>query len=253
MAAHRPGTVQWPEPVLEPRGQLGDREVTNPGGGEFDRQRQPVEPLADAGDQRGVGIGQHRGRRRGPGPVEEQTGRARVVRWQRGQLVDRLVRRAHWRPGRRQDRQRAGQHEQLAHHLADRIAHPVAVVDDEQVRAAFERHCARREQIGVAGAARQADRAGHGGGHLVRRDVLQIGHHRHSCIGGGEFQREARLAAARRPDDGHPPRAVQQRPDRVDVITPAHERVLRHVDHGRSARPGQGDQLRAAVGVELAA
>ena len=49
---------QFGQRSLQPHSQRGRREEVEPGRGQLDRQRQPVEPANDVGDGGGVGLGQ---------------------------------------------------------------------------------------------------------------------------------------------------------------------------------------------------
>jgi hypothetical protein len=51
-----PAAGQQRQPLLQPGEEGGGRQDLDPGGGELDGQRQPVEPAADVGDGRGVGL-----------------------------------------------------------------------------------------------------------------------------------------------------------------------------------------------------
>ena len=48
--------AQQPEAVVEPVGQVGEGHRPDPGGGQLDRQGEAVEPFADPGDDRHVGV-----------------------------------------------------------------------------------------------------------------------------------------------------------------------------------------------------
>jgi hypothetical protein len=83
-------------------------------------------------------------------PIEEQPdrGSALVVRHrERLQRTDRLVGAAQRRPRRRQHGQRPGPGHQLTDHLGHRVGHPIAVVEDQQVRLRRQRDPARGEQV----------------------------------------------------------------------------------------------------------
>ena len=99
-------TGQQSEPVVETSGDLLDRERPNAGCGELDGQRDSVEPAAQLGDRRGVGVGQIERRLDGPSSFHEQPagvhgaqgggtdGWPRFGRRQRGDRQDRLARHA---------------------------------------------------------------------------------------------------------------------------------------------------------------
>ncbi len=60
------------EALIEVLHQISRAEAAHPGGGQLDRQRQPVEPLAQRRHGRGDGVGEREAGRRGGRTVDEQ-------------------------------------------------------------------------------------------------------------------------------------------------------------------------------------
>ena len=63
---------QQAEPIVEPSGDLRERERPGAGGGQLDGERQPVEPGADVGDHLVVVVGELERRAGGLGPGDEE-------------------------------------------------------------------------------------------------------------------------------------------------------------------------------------
>ena len=76
----RPGAAgQHAEHVVEPPRELPDRQHPHPGGGQLDRQRQPVEARAHLSDRLPARVGDGEGRRDKARPVLEQPRRVRAL------------------------------------------------------------------------------------------------------------------------------------------------------------------------------
>ena len=102
------------EPIVEPSGDLRDRERSGAGGGQLDGERQPVEPGADVGDDTRAGRRRARAARPRPGRARRRGARRRrPPSGGTGQMVSpptrspsRLVARSR-RPGQRRNRSSA--------------------------------------------------------------------------------------------------------------------------------------------------
>ncbi len=161
------------ERVVEPLRQLPDRQHPDPGRGQLDRQRQPVEPGANLGDGLLVGVGDGERRRHLPGPVLEQHGRVGPAkrRYRPGPLaLD-----AEGLAAGREDAERGAVGEQALGQARAGGREVLAVVQHEQHRAAPG--VAASAQVGRDGGdlvrflgLGHAERRGHG-----RRDELRVG------------------------------------------------------------------------------
>lgn len=127
---------QQPEAVAQAVGELVHGERAQPGRGEFDRQRQPVEGLADPVNglhaRVEIGIGPYGGR-----PVHEQTRRGSGREWRH--RAQRLTGDTERLPARGEDAQpgtRAEQHARGAGRFVDEM---LAVVEHEQHLAPLQR------------------------------------------------------------------------------------------------------------------
>jgi hypothetical protein len=195
---------------------LGRRQARGPGGGQLDRQREPVQPPAELRDVRCRSrIEQPRCTRRAR-PREEQLhgGRgldlSRVVgRWQgQGvQLQDMLAGHLQWHATCGQDCHPGAVFEKELGHLGHRVQHVLAVVKDQQslgLGQADQRDAQRREPQRLADRARNVRGVSHPRkltyGHLRQLDVV------------GRCQGQACLAHTSGPNNGHKRARAQQVP-----------------------------------------
>jgi hypothetical protein len=232
---------------------LGGRQAGSPGGGELDRQREPVQPAAQPGNVRGRLAVEHPRCARRARPREEQLhGRrgldpGRVVgRWQ-GQGVqpqDVLAwHRQRLAAGRQNGHPRAVLEQQLGH-LGHRVQQVLAVVEDQQpfgLGQADQRDPQRREPQRFADRARDLRGVGHPG-KLTNDRLRQL-----DLVGCRQGQ--ARLAHPSRPDDRHQRARVQEVPQGRQFGLPAdqHRPPVSHplvpVDPHRASRHGQPAQV----------
>ncbi len=150
---------QQPETVVQPGGDFGRREHAQPRGGQFDRQRDPVQPAAYLADRGSVVRGDREIRHGAARPVGEQLDRLASVR-QRRHPPGRLAVRADRLPARRHDDQPgAGPQELLGQHGA-RIEEMLAVIQHQQ-RAPGSDEPGHRLQSRPARLVRQSQSARH--------------------------------------------------------------------------------------------
>jgi len=138
------------QPVGQARQQRLGRQDLDPGGGQLDRQRQPVEPAADLRDRRRIVVGEAEGRVGGVRPLDEERhrgdgrqdgGRRHRRRIGHGQRRHRILPfgpDAEGRAARRQDRQPGATIEERRQLGSDRH-HLLQVVQQEQQVAASQR------------------------------------------------------------------------------------------------------------------
>ena len=144
--ASRDAAAQQREPVLEAALDLGDRHHPHLGGGELDRERQPVEPVDEASGPRSC-VEPYAGPRR-RGPLAEQLDG--VVEAELRQLVDALGGDAERRPGRGEHPQRGRAGDQHLHQVGDRLDEVLAVVEDQQGRGGADLVDDPADQVGAA-------------------------------------------------------------------------------------------------------
>jgi hypothetical protein len=251
------------EPVVEPVEQLLRREHREPGGGQLQRERDPVEAASDRRQCRGVLPSEHEARGRRRGALLEQGDRGAGA--QRGQLGVVRVRRdipglrerieRHPRLAVRSERVPArGQHPQPWARAGERLGERrdgvedvLAVVEDEQHRAAGERGAQGRQQLvvvlvedaeGLGDVPDDLDggKPGELGDDDAVREPLADPRRR--------LQRQPGLARAARAQQRDDRGALQRRRQPPHVRVPSDEAGDRHRDGGGERagwRPGRGD------------
>ena len=118
------------EAVVEPRQQIGRTERTDPGRGQFDRQRDPVQTTADLADRRAVLGREHQRLVRRVGTVHEE--QDRVVGSERRHTYHPLAGDAERFATRRQHGHSGDCGSDRLDQLAHRTKHVLTVVDDQQ-------------------------------------------------------------------------------------------------------------------------
>ena len=133
------GRGEEAEPVAEAGEEIGRAQQPDPGGGQLDRQRQPVQMPAYLGNDRAVLFGQREAMTGRRGALDEQLDRV-VLRLQRFDRPDPLTVDAEGLTTRRQDVHRLGRMQQLGADRGDVGEKVLTVVDHQQ-------HLAPRERV----------------------------------------------------------------------------------------------------------
>ena len=230
---------QQPEPLIEPGADLRHRQRTQPGRGELQGQRNPVQPHADRRHRRGVGVVEGEALPVHQGALGEQLHRLESGQpagggqiggrdGQRGNPEDVLPADAQRLPARdQQTRPRAGPHHGVGQ-LGGRAEHVLGVVEDHQ-QVAVADGVDQGVEHGPSRLLADLEHGGHGAGHQ-----FGFGHRRqldqpHPVAGaiqrlGRHLQRQPGLADPARPGDRDQPRpARHQRPQLGQLGGPAHE------------------------------
>ena len=230
---------QQPEPLIEPGADLRHRQRTQPGRGQLQGQRDPVQPDADRRHRRGVGgvqgeappvhhgaLGEqlHRLESRQPAGGGQISGRHR----QRRNPEHALPADAQRLPARdQQARPRAAPHQGVGQ-LGGRAEHMLGIVQDHQQVPVADR-LGQGVEHGPSRLLADPQHGRHGAGHQLR-----FGHRRqldqpYPVAGaiqhlGRHLQRQPGLADPARPRDRDQPRpARHQRPQLGQLRGPAHE------------------------------
>ena len=242
---HRPGAPrQQAEIITERRRDLGHGEHVDPGGGQLDGERDPVDSLADRGDRRQfvvaeseVGTSQHR-------PVGEQTHRCALADRRRGR---RRRRQLEWTqpegllggeaedfPARRQDPHPLAAAQKDLGQLGAGVDDVLAVVEHNQRAPILEvidepfhggpHRAAPWRRIGAGAALAHSELGGHRARHhLAVGDPSQIGkphpvRERHQHLG-GDLHRQPCLARPAGPGDRAQPVGVEQVNQLGDLVS----------------------------------
>jgi hypothetical protein len=222
----RPGAGgQQLEALVEELQERGRREAAHARGRQLDRQRQPIEPLAQRRHRRGVGVGQGEARRGVRRSVGEQAhsvvpaggGRAGgclpAGNGQRLDLVADLAGDAEDLPAGGQHPQRAADRQQVGEERSRLGDHVLAVVDQQQalqlegcVAEAFPHGAGRLGADAECSRQCVGDQVGGGNGSEVGQAHV-VG----ETFGAGcsHLQRETGLARARRAGQGEQPMALE--------------------------------------------
>ena len=198
--------LQELEPRAEALEDVSRREQLDPGGGELERQREPVQADAELGDRVGVQLGElevgpcvarasdeEPYRLRAPEPVDLERAR-RVGKLERGDGVDPLFGDVERRAAGDEERQAGCTREQLGEHRR-RVEHLLEVVEHEQRPPAAQRGDQRLERSAFR-PLDQAERAGDRGRDEVGvADRSELDEH-HAT---GELSVEARCGLEREP------------------------------------------------------
>ena len=226
-----PVAGQQPEPGLEPVGQVGQRQRPQPDGGQFDRERDPVQPPAQADHVRPVGgrdgeTGHDHGR-----ALREELHRVAVVAGivdrQRVHLADMLP----WHVERLPAGREQGHARRLAEHALGerraRVDEVLAGVEDEQ-HLAVAQVVQDSRALGGPVPFRQPQARRHRGGELRRiAQLRQLGDPGAVPVPlrgqRGRAQADPGLADPRRPDGGHQPGGLQERGEPGEFGLPADE------------------------------
>ncbi|TQM66661.1 hypothetical protein FHX41_0242 [Actinomadura hallensis] len=214
--------AQQAEAVAEAGGELVRRHRAHPGRGELDRQRQAVQPPADAPDRLGVVAGEPGPH--GRGPLGEQLDRRREAERRHG--AQRLAVHPEAFPAGREDAQAGAGAEQLVGEPGRRVHHVLAVVEDDQ-------RLVRRQRLGQVGAVPQPehgrDRPAHLAG-VAHRGQL----HQPHPAGEPPAQlrrdrgRQPRLPRAPGSDERDEPSLPEPPGDPRALVLPADEAAARH-------------------------
>lgn len=227
------GVVEQREPVAEPGQDVVERHGPQPGGGQFERQGQVVEPVRQG--QRPV---PRPGRRRAAGPHAGFEQGERLVVGQRRQPVDDLAEQAQRRPAGGEHAEPGRRHgQQLGHDVRDGAEDVLAVVEHEQpVEPGAEgpQPFVGPERAAVRGAGvRAAQYREHGGQHLGGRAQAGQLDHPHGLGGTGDLGGQPGLPGPAGGDDGHHRRLPQRLSDGGEIRLAPDQRRHRPAPGGR--------------------
>ena len=227
---------------LEVGEDLRRRHDSDPRGGELDRERQTVEPLAQRRDRRVPAAIRDELRLPLPRPLDEQT--LRVLRLERVQPPDGLAAYAQRFAARRQDPQAVARAQQRRCQLRAGVDHVLAVVEHQQ-HVAGGQVVAQRLGRGGPGAAADVERAGDLGRRVRVRTTRREIHEpdpvsASSDLTAGELHGEPGLADAARTSQRHKPRPAEGLTDALKLARPADQRRQRygHIVHSGTPKPG---------------
>ncbi len=221
-------TGQQPEAVVQPQQHLLHRQGPQPSGSELQRQRNPVEAVAELPHGPPLGLRRLPARPHPPSPLREQLHRVSVPhRGQREHPLPGHPQRA--APG-REHLEPGGPAQQLGHQARARLHEVLEAVDHQQRPALAEvlDEDRARRPAGVVGQLQGVDQ-----GVLQQAGIAyggQLGHQDPVAVPflperGGPDDAPG-LAHARHPDDGDEPGLpVQQRTDSGEFVLTAHEGV----------------------------
>ncbi len=237
-----------PRPVEHPQ-QLARRQQSDPPGGQFDRQRDPIEPLHQRHD---LVVGQRQLRRdvRGATPEQLTGGGPRTVGPQRLNRDNLFAGSAQPHPRRRQHRAARCEIEQFAH-APTGIVEVLEIVEHDEALATGERRRVGPPSVTLSGHGRQAERRRRRRGDHV--NVALVGEvDEHDTVWmfvvlliddpAGHGKRQTGLAYTARPDERDQSRARDPREQLLDLALATDEgRALDGQPHDslrRGCRPG---------------
>ena len=233
--------AEEPEAVVEPLGHRSGPERAEPAGGELERERQAVEPEADARDVRRVLLVERESRRGRRRALDEQPHRLVVEEIGRRERLLRVGdrQRRHAEHDLAADAERLAarrEHGQPRRGAEDRVdersARPeqvLAVVQDEQQRARREELDHRVDDV-LSRQRPRVERRRDGVGHELRiGDGRELDERRASLVrrlgAARELQREPRLARAAGPRERQQARVPEQRAQLAELAAAADERA----------------------------
>ncbi|HLW12350.1 MAG TPA: hypothetical protein VKU81_06600 [Casimicrobiaceae bacterium] len=238
---------QQPETVIQAGGNGLDSDRAHASSGEFDRQRNAIQSVADLRDVRGVVLGQVKRRLRGHRSLDEKPCGVRLGDFrkrgfalrigndERRQRIRRLAANVQPLAAGRQELHARQRLQQFRCQFRAGVDQMLAVVEDEQ-QLAVSAMPGQRLRHGAARFLLDPERRGHRLRHQFRvceRRKFDQPHAVGEIIKrvGRDLKRQARLAKAAGADDGDEPCSAQQFPDLVQLTLAADERrhLLRQV------------------------
>ena len=242
---------QHREDVAQPLGELRGGKHPHPGRRQLDRQRQPVEPLADRQDLGGVLVGDAKGRPHQLRPLLEQHDRVGVGEQRRGRRRPGLRQRqrryvpvqlavyAEGLAARGQDDQGGTGGEQVLGQAGRGLGKVLAVVEDDEHRVVGHVLGHRLDGLlarGIGHAEPGGDRPRDDARVFDRGQLHPAGAGGERGAGGaGGGQRQAGLSGAAGPGEGEQPAAGQGSHDLAELALAAHQRSQPY----RQLLPGQ--------------
>ena len=257
---------QQVQPVVQPRRDDREAERRDARRGQFDRERQPVEPPADIGDQPHAGFVDRTIRRGRANPFQEQldggtthdlvVARVVVGHHERSHAQHRFGRDMQRLAARHEYAQRAGARRQRFDEVRDEVDDVLGIVEHEQV--ARRRECGADVLDGGHALRVQAKLGRDGDQHVGARPRARQLHEQHALARAaahrvGHAYGEARLADPARADERDDRRAFEHLDDLRDfgVASDERRRQRRRVGIGRygsrdgGRRVGRGHRFRA--------